>query len=767
MAASHAATKATRSTTNVWLVGQLLSSIDGPRQLPTSGVALRRVFYEMKVNKATLPIACSSVADEIMTFWVNANIPTTAKPHVVAKLKILHKEHCRVSKHKDSKSPAQVSSEEEFSKSMNILFDIAHADWDYRVIIQEDKNFLIDQRGPRQMSMSSEDMKYKQTFAKYRKRKHEEESRHQRHKALLSTAASVHLSSEESSDDNHSNGKNSTQSRETFASPRHPHQKMVSGQQSVTVPKRCVIDNPLFNAALDRTKTTPRQAMMIVTPALAAAGIDVNQLSLSRSSLMEARYTSRESLASTVRQDFQPSVPLVAHFDGKLLPYVDGTKRDCLPIVVSGLDIEKLLGIPKLPVGTGALMGQKVVEFVREWPGVEEHLAGLCFDTTASNTGIHTGAITIVQQSFNRRLLFLACRHHIFELCAAAVFDAFFVSKGPEIELFGRLKSQWEFIDKSKFEPLDSDESGAGSLTSFEKEWLASRKADVIKKLKKHLRDAQPREDYREFGRLALLLLGEDDGAASICTPGAYHRARWMAKGIYCIKIFGFRHQLHMSKQEMGFLRRICLFVTTIYVCFWFSAPLTTDAPINDLYLLQEIEDYSLVDSKIASVAGKKIRLQLWYLSEDLAALPLFSDEISIEEKVAIVNALQNDPSPSDVRRLAPNKMSTFRNLSIAEFVTRRSMNLFDALSLPHDFLTSSPDTWIERDDYNAARQTVRAMRVVNDCAERAVKLATDFNEVLTKNEDQRHLLYQVVEYHRKLLPTNATKRQLSLSYDK
>lgn len=86
--------------------------------------------------------------------------------------------------------------------------------------------------------------------------------------------------------------------------------------------------------------------MMIVTPVLAAARVDVNQLSLSRTSLMAARNTSREILAAEVRQNFQPTVPLVAHFDGKLLSHIDGTKRDCLPIVISGLGVEKLLGIP-------------------------------------------------------------------------------------------------------------------------------------------------------------------------------------------------------------------------------------------------------------------------------------------------------------------------------------------------------------------------------------------------------------------------------------
>ena len=81
------------------------------------------------------------------------------------------------------------------------------------------------------------------------------------------------------------------------------------------------------------------------------------------------------------------------------------------------------------------------------------------------------------------------------------------------------------------------------------------------------------------------------------CVPGAYHRARWIAKGIYCLKLFGFRHQLHMSKHEIDSLRRICVFVSTIYASFWFTAPLSTAAPTNDLLMLQLIEDFAEVES--------------------------------------------------------------------------------------------------------------------------------------------------------------------------
>ena len=51
--------------------------------------------------------------------------------------------------------------------------------------------------------------------------------------------------------------------------------------------------------------------------------------------------------------------------------------------------------------------------------------------------------------------------------------------------------------------------------------------------------------------------------------------------------------------------------------------------------------------------------------------------------------------------------------------------------------------------------------------AERAVKLAPDFNKVLTKNDSQYQLLYQIVEYHRKRFSAEAVKNQLSHNHPK
>jgi hypothetical protein len=142
------------------------------------------------------------------------------------------------------------------------------------------------------------------------------------------------------------------------------------------------------------------------------------------------------------------------------------------------------------------------------------------------------------------------------------------------------------------------------------------------------------------------------------------------------------------------------------------------------------------------------MRLHLWYFNEDLAALPLFANDVSAETKEATVIALQKEPCATDVRRLAPNKIASFKDLSVADFVTCRSLNLFHAFGLSQQFLGEAVTSWSTNEGYLAACKIVHALKVVNDCAERAVKLATDFNEILTKSEEQRQLLCQVVEHH-------------------
>jgi hypothetical protein len=50
----------------------------------------------------------------------------------------------------------------------------------------------------------------------------------------------------------------------------------------------------------------------------------------------------------------------------------------------------------------------------------------MSFDTTSSNTGVYSGAAVLLEAKFGKKLLYLACRHHVMELLAEAVFSEVF-----------------------------------------------------------------------------------------------------------------------------------------------------------------------------------------------------------------------------------------------------------------------------------------------------------------------------------------------------
>jgi hypothetical protein len=121
-------------------------------------------------------------------------------------------------------------------------------------------------------------------------------------------------------------------------------------------------------------------------------------------------------------------------------------------------------------------------------------------------------------------------------------------------------------MDHLTYNSIDKD-IGSCHLTAEERQWLNENKPHVIDTLRSIEDKQQPRQDYLEFLKLSLLTLGEGNMEIQRFTPpGAYHAARWMAKGIYCLKIFLFCDQFTLSRHEQQSLKRICLFTVTIYV---------------------------------------------------------------------------------------------------------------------------------------------------------------------------------------------------------
>jgi len=130
-------TVTTQSSTEVWLIGQQIKSLDLEhfRQLPTNGQVLRCLFYDLKTTKLSLSSSYSNVADEVLLLYHAANIPTTQKPNVVTQLKKTVPVLARI------RQDRQKELEAEFIQLMATLFDIAHAESEKLIRIPEDRQF--------------------------------------------------------------------------------------------------------------------------------------------------------------------------------------------------------------------------------------------------------------------------------------------------------------------------------------------------------------------------------------------------------------------------------------------------------------------------------------------------------------------------------------------------------------------------------------------------------------------------------------------------
>ena len=85
---------------------------------------------------------------------------------------------------------------------------------------------------------------------------------------------------------------------------------------------------------------------------------------------------------------------------------------------------------------------------------------------------------------------------------------------------------------------------------------------------------------------------------------------------------------------------------------------------------------------------------------------------------------------------------------SVSELSISRSF--FQTAGIDDSFLGVPVETWPNNASFKNAQSFVKNLASVNDCAERGVALIQAFNNSITKDEEQKQYLLQVVEKHRK-----------------
>lgn len=271
-----------------------------------------------------------------------------------------------------------------------------------------------------------------------------------------------------------------------------------------------------------------------------------------------------------------------------------------------------------------------------------------------------------------------------------------------------------------------------------------------------------PRGDYKEIMELCLLVLGHPLKNYTFKAPGATHHARWMAKIIYSFKMYLFRDQFNLTPEEKSNFREMCLFAGLLYVKAWIKSPLTADAPINDLDFFKALEQYKVVSKVVSETAIEKFEKHLWYIGPELVVLSLFSDKVTPNEKLLILNNMKQQDRRWSLRGIRLENTESLNKKQLSDLVGFQSMNALKSLNFDMNFLYNlEPEKWCESKEYQLAKLFVMRIQVVNDPAERALALMTDYNNSLTRNEKQKQLILQVVEDNRKKIK-NYKKKNLS-----
>ena len=751
----------------------------GPLQLPTVEQVLKLYYFireqlGKKNGRVSQEEIANKVAIMVTKYWDMAGYKTVVQFWIVKRIKKLIEKYQNIMKNKGRTSALEAERRREFSEDIKKLFDIATPDLEdlieksrllgkddqtnrYRVKEgytrkSEDLSFLADQRGERRMVMGSKDTSYEMRVVRSQQR------------SVTSTGLKQLVIS----------NNNEVIEEEDVQSVAKDKDEDYQGNDNKKKKDTIVIELPvdILNSPevcsmLDRTGTTSRKAVGVVSSVLKTGKVDgkpvdLSEFKLSRPTLERKRIHNRSVALEQEREEFLLKMPryAAAHWDGKLIQDVTGTPQEHEAILVSGsphylegklLSVTKLVDEDGQPTSTGEAQALAVLVQLREW-GVDKNIMALVFDTTASNSGVHRGATVRLQSALDRPVFFLACRHHVSELIIKACWYSLFEDDlSPDCKFFADIKEQWSSLDTSGnagFLTLPRRLHGREEAVIFLKEVLSKRN----KRNEMAIRD-----DYAELAECALAVLGETPPRGKIVwkKAGACHKARFMAFGIYSLKAFAFSRQLKLDHDTEKALKQFCSFIAVIYIPHFLASSIGSDASVNDLELFKKLFEYRKFDPQLSDEALVVLRRHCWYLVPEVAIFSLFSKKVSMDEKSRLSCKLltMQTEAPKTYKLEKPKFPVIDEKTRMEDLLTPKSFKFFSILGIDSDWLAKSPDTWEAEEGFRAANEFVNTVKVTNDVAERGVKLATDYATVLTKDDSVRSLLLQGVDRCRRMYP--------------
>lgn len=431
-------------------------------------------------------------------------------------------------------------------------------------------------------------------------------------------------------------------------------------------------------------------------------------------------------------------------FDNHKMKQLSGKfteKQDRLALIWHCNSKDKLLSIDTIQNKSGRSQFEAIQNACQFYEIRREDIVAVTSDNASTNTGNESGTIVHIEEYLDKPLLRLMCRHHIMEIVLKHVYRHLFSSDTPTNLFYPILLENWSGLKDSNF-PFDGviDEEGdMANMLGFNEEQyrLFQRLKDQANiELQYHYQHPFIRDDYKEITNVSLKFL---NGARKCITKSNQvqfntlqnpSNARFMASAIQGINCFLFRNNLNWDGRIQTYqnLKNFGLFLTLVYVRYWNRANILFEAGLNDLNFIKELEIFSLLDQATAQTAINAISEHLYYLSEELITLSLFSEKLSTIEKNEMAATLLRLDQNYPERDLRSNhvkyneNVDRWQNKRIVDFVGDRSLYLFRLFEIPLNFLSMDCNEWPTNHSYLCAKEKIMAALVcVNDNTERVI----------------------------------------------
>ena len=559
--------------------------------------------------------------------------------------------------------------------------------------------------------------------------------------------------------------------------------KRKSKEVSLSVPK-----NLLTHVAplASRYNVTPNVVSAIVGSVLKASGGDLDDFTVSASSARRGIVKSDLEIAEDELERFRKMCEaggrVIIHFDGKKMAElgIKANKKaeERVGILATWGNEYQLLGILPLLSGTGENLANAIFDLLVE-RGARDAVVGLSYDTTAANSGPIKGAVTRLEKKLNKSVLKLPCRHHIMELHSKHV--SFKVSNrattGPADVLFRKYTKVWDNMDKALTNFYMWGEEGGEKLDEKARQILAWATGWVEEK-------SFERGDYNYLSQLLVAYFGPPrEEGFQLKKPHNLNPARFVQKAIFYLEMF----LLGSNKlSELGFepvelleINRMGHFVVFYYIPWFLRSPMSAAAPYADLIAIAEMREAKSRIQEEATTCLLSWQRHLDYLSPSLVILSLADKSTPVDEKRAVADALLNVicqdelcdfPAGSGKILIPGTDQLPFTSSdiywedgtpSLGSFVGRESfllLHLYGILSSETiDWLVAPVETWLDFKNFQEFYTICHDIHVVNDVAERSIKLAQDFSKEGLMNENLLQNKFLAVSGNRKRLRASSS----------